>query len=75
MGASENYPVPGWLYRHHKGDEYRVLYVATNEADGEPVVVYGAAGGGGPVWVRPVASWLEIVPCPVGGSVPRFRRV
>ena len=61
--------LPG-IYRHYKGGLYRLLTVATNEADHEPVVVYMSLQHGS-VWVRPVSSWVENVETS-GGYARRF---
>jgi len=60
---------PG-IYRHYKGGLYRLLTVATNEADHEPVVVYISLQHGS-IWVRPVSSWVESVETQ-GGFTRRF---
>ena len=65
-------------YRHFKGNEYRLLYVATHSETLEPMVVYQAlypcgetlAGEG--IWVRPLRMWMETV-CQDGKTVPRFQ--
>ena len=51
---------PG-CYRHFKGNEYRLLYVARHSETLEPVVVYRALYGEGGVWVRPAGMWSETV--------------
>ena len=51
---------PG-VYRHFKGNEYEVLYVASHSETMEPMVVYRALYGEGGLWVRPAAMWNEIV--------------
>lgn len=51
---------PG-LYRHFKGNEYRVLYTATHSETLEPMVVYQALYGEQGIWVRPAAMWNEQV--------------
>lgn len=51
---------PG-LYRHFKGNEYRVLYTATHSETLEPMVVYQALYGQRGIWVRPAAMWNETV--------------
>lgn len=51
---------PG-LYRHFKGNEYRVLYIATHSETLEPMVVYQALYGQRGIWVRPAAMWNETV--------------
>ena len=49
---------PG-LYRHFKGNLYRLLYVAKHSETLEPMVVYQALYGEMGVWVRPAAMWSE----------------
>ncbi len=51
---------PG-LYRHFKGNEYEVLYIAKHSETLEPMVVYKALYGDGGVWVRPAEMWIETV--------------
>lgn len=58
-------------YRHFKGREYEVLYVATHSETMEPMVVYRALYGQRGVWVRPAAMWNESVERD-GVTVPRF---
>ena len=48
-------------YRHFKGNEYEVLYVAKHSETLEPMVVYRALYGEQGVWVRPAAMWNETV--------------
>lgn len=61
---------PG-LYRHFKGNEYRVLYTATHSETLEPMVVYQALYGQRGIWVRPAAMWNETV-TREGKTMPRF---
>ena len=51
---------PG-LYRHFKGNLYRLLYVAKHSETLEPMVVYRALYGDHSVWVRPASMWNETV--------------
>lgn len=51
---------PG-LYRHFKGNLYRLLFVAKHSETLEPMVVYQALYGEGGVWVRPASMWSEQV--------------
>lgn len=46
-------------YRHFKGNEYRVLYIAKHSETLEPMVVYQALYGEGGIWVRPATMWGE----------------
>jgi hypothetical protein len=66
-------PKPG-LYRHYKGNDYRVIGVARHSETEVPLVVYQALYGERGLWVRPAAMFNEKVE--VGGKcVPRFTRV
>lgn len=48
-------------YRHFKGNEYRVLYLARHSETLEPMVVYQALYGEGGIWVRPASMWNDTV--------------
>lgn len=48
-------------YKHYKGNEYQVIYVATHSETLEPMVVYQALYGERGIWVRPASMWNEIV--------------
>ncbi len=48
-------------YRHFKGNEYEVLFIAKNSETCEPMVVYRALYGEGEIWVRPASMWNETV--------------
>jgi len=48
-------------YRHFKGKEYEVLYIATNSETHEEMVVYRALYGERGVWVRPASMWNEVI--------------
>ena len=64
---------PG-LWKHFKGNQYRVLGVALHSETGEEMVVYQALYGQRGLWVRPAAMWLEQVERD-NYSGPRFIRV
>ena len=61
---------PG-IYRHFKGNEYELLYVARHSETLEPMVVYRALYGERGIWVRPAAMWNERVERD-GYAGPRF---
>ena len=63
-------PKPG-LYRHFKGNQYRLLFVAAHSETREDMVVYQALYGEYGYWVRPLAMWLEKVERD-GKLIPRF---
>ena len=48
-------------YRHFKGNEYEVLYLAKHSETQELMVVYRALYGERGVWVRPASMWNETV--------------
>ena len=51
---------PG-IYRHFKGNLYKLLYVARHSETMEPMVVYQALYGEMGIWVRPARMWTEQV--------------
>ena len=65
--------LPG-KYRHFKGKEYEVLYIAKHSETSEPMVVYRALYGDEEVWVRPAGMWNETVEVD-GTEYPRFSRI
>ena len=48
-------------YRHFKGKEYEVLYIAKHSETLEELVVYRALYGDGEIWVRPKSMWNDTV--------------
>ena len=48
-------------YRHFKGNEYEVLFIAHHSETMEDMVVYRAMYGEKEVWVRPASMWNETV--------------
>lgn len=48
-------------YRHYKGNEYIVLYLAAHSETMEKMVVYQALYGEFGIWVRPASMWNEMV--------------
>lgn len=63
--------IPAGRYRHYKGNEYEVLYIARHSETLEPMVIYRALYGEGGIWARPAAMWNETV----AGGVRRFARL
>ncbi len=61
---------PG-LYRHFKGGEYRLLFLATHSETSEALVVYHPVSTPENYWVRPRAMWYEMVEHD-GKNVRRF---
>jgi len=67
-------PILPGKYRHFKGNEYEVLYMAKHSETTEDMVVYRALYGEGGIWVRPAAMWNETVTRD-GKTFPRFTRI
>ena len=63
--------IPKGIYRHYKGNSYRVEGLALHSETLEPMVIYRALYGTGEMWVRPAKMWNEMVSVN-GKMVPRF---
>lgn len=61
-------------YRHFKGNEYRVLYIAKHSETLEDMVVYQALYGEFGIWVRPLGMFLEKVELD-GIMINRFEEI
>ena len=61
-------------YRHFKGNEYEVLYIAKHSETMEEMVVYRALYGEKGVWVRPANMWDETIPRD-GKTLKRFEKI
>lgn len=48
-------------YRHFKGNEYQVLYIAKHSETLEKMIVYQALYGEKGILVRPTSMWNETV--------------
>ncbi|SCZ77319.1 Alpha/beta hydrolase family protein [Acidaminobacter hydrogenoformans DSM 2784] len=63
--------VPGGVYRHFKGNRYKVLDVVRHSETGLPMVLYQPLYGEGGLWVRPLEMFTEEVNVD-GAKVKRF---
>ena len=61
-------------YRHFKGSEYEVLYIAKHSETLEEMVVYRALYGEKGVWVRPASMWDETI-TREGRTFRRFEKI
>ncbi|WP_444945396.1 DUF1653 domain-containing protein [Microbulbifer sp. VTAC004] len=59
------------LYRHHKGNLYGALYVATHSKTEEKLVTYRALYGDYGVWAKPLSIFTETLEKD-GKIIPRF---
>lgn len=62
----------GGIYRHYKGNRYRVVGVAKHSETLEEMVVYEALYGEGGLWVRNKEMFLESVTIN-GETIERFK--
>lgn len=51
----------GGIYKHYKGNLYKVLMIGTNSETLEFMIVYQAMYGDNKIWIRPASMWDEIV--------------
>ena len=65
--------IPG-KYKHFRGNEYELLYIAKHSETLEDMVVYKALYGDGGIWVRPAAMWQETVQT-ANYTGPRFQLI
>jgi hypothetical protein len=61
-------------YKHFKGNEYELIYIAKHSETLEDMVVYRALYGDYGIWVRPKSMWNEIVEHN-GNKVNRFQYI
>lgn len=62
------------IYRHYKGNMYRLLFMARHSETLEEMVVYQDVHDSDKYWARPAAMWEETVNVD-GKTVPRFEYV
>ncbi len=55
------FPTPRGLYRHYKGNVYRVLDTVRHSETLEPMTLYQALYGEQGLWVRPAAMFEQQV--------------
>ena len=81
MSQSKHQPIspivsdvkPG-IYRHYKGNRYRVLSLAHHSETLEELVIYEALDTDTGVWARPLSIWNETVTVD-GIKMKRFEKI
>ncbi|MGE0009666.1 MAG: DUF1653 domain-containing protein [Candidatus Babeliales bacterium] len=69
--------LPNSIYEHYKGQQYRVIAVATYSEDiNQQFVIYEAlyCNKVSQIWARPLAMFLEDIEID-GKVIPRFRHI
>lgn len=66
--------IPGAIYQHYKGKQYRVIGVGKHSESLEDMVLYEALyeNSLGRLWCRPAYMWSEMIDVQ-GNKVPRFK--
>lgn len=67
-------PKAGDIYKHFKGNQYKIIALGKHSETEEDCVVYKALYGKHLVWIRPLKMFLEEVEVEAK-KVPRFRLV
>jgi len=60
------------IYRHYKGNIYKVLYIAKHSETLEDMVVYQDVNNPDKIWARPISMWNDDIEIE-GKIVKRFR--
>lgn len=50
----------GNIYRHYKGNIYKIIALARHSETGEDMIVYQNVDKGD-IWVRPKSMWNEVI--------------
>jgi hypothetical protein len=62
------------IYRHYKGNVYRVLHIAKHSETLEDMVVYQDINNPNKIWVRPASMWNDDTTVD-GENVKRFQLI
>lgn len=59
------------IYRHYKGNMYKVLYIAKHSETLEDMVIYQDVNDPDKIWARPTSMWDDVIEID-GKIVKRF---
>ena len=62
------------IYRHYKGNKYKVLAVGRHTESLEKLVIYEALYDNHEIWCRPISMWEEEIEIN-GKIVKRFEKI
>lgn len=66
--------IPKGLYRHYKGNLYRVIGMATHSETLETLVIYQDETDASKCWARPATMWTDEITLN-GRTVHRFEQI
>jgi hypothetical protein len=62
----------GQIYRHYKGNRYKILSLGIHTESNETMVVYSPIDEPNKIWVRPMSMWFDIID--KENNITRFKR-
>ena len=62
------------IYRHYKGNTYRVLHIAKHSETLEDMVIYQDINAPDKIWARPASMWNDDIEIS-GKTVKRFELI
>lgn len=67
-------PARNQIYKHFKGNLYKILHIAKDSENLEPVVVYQALYGDNDIWTRTLSNFIQTIEKD-GKFTKRFERI
>lgn len=77
----EDAPKPGTVWKHYKGETYKIAAIGRHSETLEVMVIYFredeplSITTPRNVWCRPLSMWHDTAIVRVGAAIPRFRRI
>ena len=63
----------GAIYRHYKGNAYKVINIGVHTETGEKMVIYSPINDPNRIWIRPSIMWHDIIDYDKG--IKRFEEI